>query len=143
MIHRMKKMLGAHLRELRRARGMTQERLAEGADVHPTYIAKIEGGSSLPTLDVLVRIASVFDVPLTQLLSPLDEKRSAQATLAEKDVREEIHELLRLLNETQLLLARDLILVLTRRPLHFEAPEIVYPPADSPGRQSHPVDRSR
>ena len=49
--------------ELRRARGMTQTELAEKAELGPSgqsQIAKIEGGSRIPTWDTLARLAAAL-----------------------------------------------------------------------------------
>jgi transcriptional regulator with XRE-family HTH domain len=42
-------MLGKKLAELRKKKGLTQEKLAELAGVHWTYIAKMEAGDRFPS----------------------------------------------------------------------------------------------
>lgn len=48
---------------------LTQEALAEGADLHRTYISQLERARKSPTQDVLVVIAGALGVTLKQFLS--------------------------------------------------------------------------
>jgi transcriptional regulator with XRE-family HTH domain len=50
--------LGARVRSLRLAAGMTQEGVAHAADLHWTYIGQIERGERNPTYKSLLRLAS-------------------------------------------------------------------------------------
>jgi transcriptional regulator with XRE-family HTH domain len=56
------------VRELRVRRGMTQEELAEEADVSATYIGFVERGDNVPTLTVIIQIASALGVRPSELL---------------------------------------------------------------------------
>ncbi|MFM8914221.1 MAG: helix-turn-helix domain-containing protein [Flammeovirgaceae bacterium] len=51
---------GKNLRGQRLERKMTQERLAELADIDRTYIYRLEAGVRLPSIQVLARLASAF-----------------------------------------------------------------------------------
>src|SRR5581483_3301386 len=52
------------------ARGLTQAKVAQSADLpRPTY-ANLETGAANPTLAVLVRVAAALQVSLEELLSP-------------------------------------------------------------------------
>lgn len=59
-----------NLRQLRRARGLTQHALAKGAGVPRPTLASIEGGGGNPTLAVLVKLAAALRVSLEELVSP-------------------------------------------------------------------------
>jgi transcriptional regulator with XRE-family HTH domain len=59
--------LGMRIRELRLARGWTQEYLAERAGVHEKFIGAAERGERNLTLRNIVRIARGLDVPLSAL----------------------------------------------------------------------------
>ena len=61
--------LGKRVAVLRRAVGLSQERLGERAQVGASYVAHIEIGNRRPTVDVLRRIAAAVDVPLWRLLT--------------------------------------------------------------------------
>ena len=65
----LKTVLGAQVRELRRARGLTQEALAEELGVTPRYLAGIERGERNLTLDSVDALASQLGVPATALLT--------------------------------------------------------------------------
>jgi len=55
------------IRELRGARSMTQQELADHISVTRQTVNAIEGDKYSPSLDVAFRIAHVFDVPLEQV----------------------------------------------------------------------------
>jgi transcriptional regulator with XRE-family HTH domain len=61
--------LGRNVRQLRRQRGLTQEKLAFEAKIDLTYMGGIERGKRNPSLLVMARIADVLSVPLVRLLS--------------------------------------------------------------------------
>ncbi len=61
--------LGKDIRELRRKRGFTQEKLAEFADLSVPYISHLERGTKTPSLAVLVRLAENLGVTVDRLLS--------------------------------------------------------------------------
>ena len=60
---------GASVRDLRRRMGISQEALAERADLHRTYVAGIEGGVRNVTLKVVDKLAKALQVPAATLLS--------------------------------------------------------------------------
>ena len=64
---------GAHLRELRQQRGLSQERLAELAGLHRTYLGGIERGERNVSLINLVAIANALDLSLTALFEGLGD----------------------------------------------------------------------
>ena len=59
---------GARLRAGRRALGLSQEELAQSADLSANYIGLIERGARQPTLDALVRLARAIDQKPGQLV---------------------------------------------------------------------------
>ena len=60
--------LAKNLKQLREAKGITQEKLARLADVANNTIIKIESGKNQnPTLDTLKSIAGVLEVSLEEL----------------------------------------------------------------------------
>ena len=60
--------LGKRIRELRKARGISQERLAELADVHENHIRRIERGEANPSYLVALRIARALRVKPSELI---------------------------------------------------------------------------
>jgi transcriptional regulator with XRE-family HTH domain len=59
--------LGGRIRKARTQGGLTQEALSAKANVSISTLSKIETGTSIPTLDVLFRIAIVLDQTLDTL----------------------------------------------------------------------------
>jgi transcriptional regulator with XRE-family HTH domain len=47
-----KVLIGKRIQELRKARGLSQEKIAEKADISSTYLSRIECGRENPTLIV-------------------------------------------------------------------------------------------
>lgn len=63
-IHKVRKQIGANVREARRAAGWTQEKLAERADSHAVYISQVERGERGASVEVLLRLSKALNVPL-------------------------------------------------------------------------------
>ena len=60
--------LSDNIKALRKTRNLAQERLALDAGVDRTVVSKIERRVSNPSLEILVKLAVVLDVPVTRLL---------------------------------------------------------------------------
>lgn len=58
---------GERVRELRKVRGWSQEKLGEETDRHWTYIGGIERGERNPTIVVVADIAKAFGIPIREL----------------------------------------------------------------------------
>ena len=67
------KAVGDQVRGLRKARGMTQRRLAYEAGLSVDQVGKIERRSSSPTVTTLAQIAVGLGVPVVRLLELCDE----------------------------------------------------------------------
>lgn len=61
------KALGKRVRKLRTDRGWSQERLADEAGMHRTYMWGIEQGMRNPSVRHLVRLADALEIPLKAL----------------------------------------------------------------------------
>ena len=59
---------GLHLRQLRKTRGLSQQALADGANLAKLTIQRIEHAKGAPTLDVLVSLAHALELPLRELM---------------------------------------------------------------------------
>lgn len=62
-----KELLGLKVKEIRKMRKITQEKLAEMIDVDNGYISKLEVGQNFPSIGTLEKIAKVLDVELYEL----------------------------------------------------------------------------
>jgi len=60
--------LGKRVRELRKERGYSQEKLAEHAGIHENHVRRIEGGTANPGYLVLVKLAKALRVDACDLL---------------------------------------------------------------------------
>ena len=52
------------IREKRKEKGLSQERLAKLVQVSQPFIAEIKSGRKKPSVDVLMRICAVLDISL-------------------------------------------------------------------------------
>jgi transcriptional regulator with XRE-family HTH domain len=59
---------GVEVKRRREEQGLSQEQLAELADIDRTYISMIERGKRNPTLEVAERIAVALDMKLSELI---------------------------------------------------------------------------
>jgi transcriptional regulator with XRE-family HTH domain len=59
---------GAVVRQLRKSRGWSQERLAADAGVNRSYMGEIERARAVPTLATAEKLAQALDVPLSTLI---------------------------------------------------------------------------
>lgn len=60
--------IGRFIKELRKEKGLTQEKTAEQFHVSRRTVSRWETGSNLPDLDVLIEMADYFEVDLRELL---------------------------------------------------------------------------
>ena len=67
------------LRELRKARSLTQEQLAEALFVSRTAVSKRESGRGYPSIDSLREVSRFFSVTIDELISPDEVVSAAQA----------------------------------------------------------------
>ena len=63
-----KKAFGARLREERKKKKLTQEKLAEMANISSYYYGELERGEKLPSADILVCLAEALSVSTDYLL---------------------------------------------------------------------------
>lgn len=98
-----KELLGRRLRELRKKRDLTIERLAEIAAVGEKYLGDIERGKENPTIGTLEKLASALSVKLRQIL---DFEHELQG---ERALRRRIHQALEKCDEKELQLILRLV----------------------------------
>lgn len=61
--------LGTRLRQLRKNRGLSLERLSKASSVSRAMLGQIELGHSVPTVNVLWKISRALEVPVASLIS--------------------------------------------------------------------------
>jgi len=62
-----KKQLGRKISELRKSKGLTQEKLAEKANYSVEFISFVERGINAPSIEGCARIAKALGIPLKDL----------------------------------------------------------------------------
>ena len=63
-----RRLLGDNIRLYRLKAGLSQEKLAEKADLHTNYVGDIERGEENVSVDALVRLASSLRVKVADLV---------------------------------------------------------------------------
>ena len=58
------KIFGEKLRLARKAKGLTQQQVAEMADIDEKHLSRIENGKFFPTFNTLNRLLAALDLPL-------------------------------------------------------------------------------
>jgi len=66
--------LGKLVREWRHARGISQEGFAYRCGIHRTYMTHIEGGTKMPSIDVVARLARGFEVEISTMFAELESR---------------------------------------------------------------------
>jgi transcriptional regulator with XRE-family HTH domain len=66
--------LARRVRDIRAARGMTQEEVAGATGLSVAAVSAVERGTKLPTLATLVSLADGFGLPVAALLERIDER---------------------------------------------------------------------
>ena len=66
---RHRKIIGEAIRKHRKHAGLTQEKLAEKADLHPVYVGEVERGEQTVSVHALIRIARASGVRLRDLVA--------------------------------------------------------------------------
>jgi XRE family transcriptional regulator, regulator of sulfur utilization len=68
---RHRRLLADAIRRCRKAADLTQEALAELADLNPKYIGEVERGMKNISVDALVRIATATKVPIREFFEEI------------------------------------------------------------------------
>lgn len=77
------KMLSKNLKIFRKRKGLTQENVAEALNVVRQTISKWEKGISVPDADMLIKLAEILDVSVSELIGSdvADEKNEDMITV--------------------------------------------------------------
>lgn len=66
--------LGQAIKELRKQRGLSQERLAHEGDAFRTYVGELERAEANPTVPKVARLAVALEIPLSELLARAEQR---------------------------------------------------------------------
>ena len=62
-----KKLIGQRIKELRKSKGLSQEKFAELAETSPNYLSRMERGTENPTLDMLIKLSKALEVEMWEM----------------------------------------------------------------------------
>jgi transcriptional regulator with XRE-family HTH domain len=80
--------LGCAIRRLRRARKLTIETLAFAAEMHPTYLGRIERGGASPTWSKVTSLARALGLSVSEVAHVAE--REAEVALIVRETRAQI-----------------------------------------------------
>ena len=66
-IGKVRKDIGANVRTFRQKARLSQESLAEKADLHPVYISQVERGTKAVSVEALWKLSKALRVPMSAL----------------------------------------------------------------------------
>lgn len=69
------KTLGRRVRDLRREKGLSQEKLAEKAELHRNYVGRVERGEPGVSLMVVAQLAGALGLSLEEFFAPFKSRR--------------------------------------------------------------------
>lgn len=78
MDERLARAIGESVRARRKARGLSQEQLAEAIDIAPQFLGRIERGLTLPSVPTLCSLASALGITPGGLLPEKGRKAGAR-----------------------------------------------------------------
>jgi transcriptional regulator with XRE-family HTH domain len=88
-------LVGKRIRSLRKIRDLSQEELAEKADISSKYLGEIERGKSNLTIDILEKLSASLEVNVVDLF---ESQHESSRTI----LKQEINLLIREANDTEL-----------------------------------------
>lgn len=101
------KLIGKRIKEKRKSKSMTQEVLAEKADVTVGYISQIERGICKVNLDTMSVIANILECEVTDFIS-------GSSTLQSSYLQDEIFSKLKLCSDKQKKMVLEFIEMIIR-----------------------------
>ena len=84
--------LGEKIKRLRQERGWSQGQLAQKLKIHQKQISKYERGLHVPSVEVLVQIASIFNVSLDYMTFE-DSEDTSQIQIADRELIQRLNEI--------------------------------------------------
>lgn len=109
--------LGQRLRAMRMERSLQQQELAHSAAIHPMQYGRYERGDSVPTADVLKRLADALEVSGDYLLYGTSTG-AAKANLEDRELLKLFEEVARFPEEDKRTLKNVIEAFVVRRKVH-------------------------
>lgn len=98
--------IGKKMRAVRKAKGLTQEKLAELADLHPTFVSEVETGKANYTIATLFAISKALGVKAHEIVE------SAYFGEDKAGLRQKLDDLIKSLRKTDEVTKRKAIILL-------------------------------
>jgi len=76
------RLFAANMRRIRTAKQLTQEKVAEAAELHPNYISSVERGERNISIRNIARIAKALGVPMAELVAVQASEAGAVAPIS-------------------------------------------------------------
>ena len=102
------KLFGMRMKELRAARNLSQEQLAEKSGISPKYMSRIEMGLHFPSFDIITKLANALQVEVKDFFEFAHEAKNT------KELKEMISSLLKEADDERLRLAVKVLRALVR-----------------------------
>ena len=99
--------LGRKIADLRKAKGFTQEELAEKIEISSKYLSSIERGKENPTLNTLIKLSESLDVNLNDIFHQIEIEDPAKRKALLISLLDEA-------NDDQMKLAYQILLTIIR-----------------------------
>lgn len=68
-------LLGRRIKAERQARHLTQQELAEAAGMDTAHLSRIEGGKTVPSINMVQKLADALGVPIGRLFADVPARR--------------------------------------------------------------------
>ncbi len=78
--------IGAALRRARKACGLTLDASAGQAGVTKGYLSKVETGQAIPSMGVMIRLADIFGIPISDILLPEGQRQPISVVRANERI---------------------------------------------------------
>ena len=102
------KLFGMRMKELRAARNLSQEQLADKSGISPKYMSRIEMGLHFPSFDIITKLANALQVEVKDFFEFAHEAKNT------KELKEMISSLLKEADDERLRLAVKVLRALVR-----------------------------
>lgn len=67
---------GEHLKDIRSGKGISQGQLADLMGIHSTHISRYERNQTIPSVDVVKKLADVLEVSVDDLVYGADQEKA-------------------------------------------------------------------
>ena len=98
-----KELLGKRVKELRKAKGLTQDKLSEQLNIDQKQLSRIEVGKSFPSFDTLENLSKLLKVEIKELFEFEHHLKSPE------EMRKEIEQLIGEADDEKIVLLLNLI----------------------------------